>query len=132
MPNSPFFSNYIFLFSICSHISIPINCFQGYLENVISFKVIMLSLLCSLIIFRKGENITVFLEFFSGFVNTILSLKIWEPLVRLCYLAYLLHPIIISTFLFNLQQTLLINHWIMVNIVFLLVENQQQISLATN
>ena len=28
----------------------------------------------------------------KGYINNLLSMKIWEPLVRLCYLAYLVHP----------------------------------------
>ena len=41
-------------------------------------------------------------------------MKIWEPLVRLCYLAYLVHPIVMYTFNMNMQQTIMVNHWIMV------------------
>ena len=50
----------------------------------------------------------------TGYINNLLSMKIWEPLVRLCYLAYLVHPIVMYTFNMNMQQTIMVNHWIMV------------------
>ena len=53
--------------------------------------------------------------FIAGFINTLLSLKIWEPLVRLCYLAYLLHPIVMYAFYMNMQQTIMVNYWIYVS-----------------
>ena len=51
----------------------------------------------------------------SGFINTLLSLKIWEPLSRLCFLAYLIHPIVIGLFYMNLKQTMYFNEWIIVS-----------------
>ena len=38
-------------------------------------------------------------------------MKIWEPLVRLCYLCYLVHPIIMALYLFNLKQTVYYHEW---------------------
>ena len=41
---------------------------------------------------------------FVGLVNRILSLRVWEPLVRLCFIMYLAHPVVMGLFLFNLKQ----------------------------
>ena len=35
--------------------------------------------------------------------------------MRLCYLAYLLHPIVMYAFYMNMQQTIMVNYWIYVS-----------------
>ena len=54
----------------------------------------------------------VYMSMFVGPVNRILSLKVWEPLVRLCFIMYLAHPIVMGLFLFNLKQTIYITELI--------------------
>ena len=44
------------------------------------------------------------------------SLKIWAPLGRLTYAAYLIHPLVIFGYYLNLLQPLHFSDWVMVNI----------------
>ena len=43
---------------------------------------------------------------YGGFINMLLSLKIWTPLSRLTYNAYLVHPIVLTVVYDQLQKTL--------------------------
>jgi peptidoglycan/LPS O-acetylase OafA/YrhL len=49
-----------------------------------------------------------------GIINYILSWKLWIPLSRLCYTAYLIHQIVILYFYSTLEHTIHVNDQIMV------------------
>ena len=53
-------------------------------------KILLAESVCS---FKNCSYVT-FLMYFLGFINTILSWKVFIPLGRLTYCAYLVHPII--------------------------------------
>ena len=54
----------------------------------------------------------------GGPVTLILSWNVWEPLGRLNYCAYLIHPILIQIYLFNLHNSLHYTDFVMVYIYF--------------
>ena len=57
---------------------------------------------------------------YGGPVNTFLSWQIWAPLGRLTYAAYLVHPIVIFVYYFNLQTLL---HFSDLTMIYLFIAN---------
>ena len=58
---------------------------------------------------------------YGGFIQTFLSFKVWVPLSRLTYCAYLVHPIIIAIFYGSRHQTFDYSTYLMVSTF---IENQ--------
>ena len=88
-------------------------------QETVNERAVRILLECILVLHRLARLAIDVTYFISGFINTLLSLKSWEPLARLCYLVYLLHPMVIFIFDMNMQQTIMANHWIMVSFNFI-------------
>lgn len=51
----------------------------------------------------------------GGFIKAWLTLKVFKPLSKVTYAAYLIHPVVIATFYGSRQNTFQFSHYLMVS-----------------
>ena len=72
----------------------------------------MFYMLCSVLLLGQGCGLISFICYngYGGLPGKLLSLKIWIPLSKLSFIAYLINPIILIVFFASLRQTLYITN----------------------